>query len=166
MTRYGDIAGLINGLRSPQGSIELHGTLYFPCALVLTVSFALSLVTGLVCHHRGRDAKHRRQLDTSVGASGPHDFAVRITRRSSARRQSVHRIPRPTSVTIAIRPSCRDGMRGMLLLIWGWDQGCRMRQIGTTGKGGDGVPFRRFRKQLSLSSSTNLGASARQFPGR
>jgi len=45
--------------------------------MVLTVSFALSLVTGLSCHHHRRDAKHRRQFDASVGASGPHDFAVR-----------------------------------------------------------------------------------------
>jgi hypothetical protein len=34
-----------------------------PRAMVLTVSFVLSLVTGLVCHHRKRDAKHRRQLE-------------------------------------------------------------------------------------------------------
>ena len=39
--------------------------------------FALSPVTGLVCHRRRRDAKHHRRLDASVGASGPHDFAVR-----------------------------------------------------------------------------------------
>src|SRR6266566_5575448 len=46
-----------------------------------TVSFALSLVTGLSCHHRHVDRSTR--LDTSVGASGPHDFAVRYPRRSS-----------------------------------------------------------------------------------
>jgi len=34
-----------------------------PRAMVLTVSFVLSLVTGLSCHHRKRDAKHRRQLE-------------------------------------------------------------------------------------------------------
>jgi hypothetical protein len=38
-------------------------------------------VTGLCCHRRQRDAKknsrHHRQLDASVGASEPHDFAVR-----------------------------------------------------------------------------------------
>jgi hypothetical protein len=28
-----------------------------PCAMVLTVSFALSLVTGLFCHHRKRNAQ-------------------------------------------------------------------------------------------------------------
>jgi hypothetical protein len=34
-----------------------------------------------------------RELDASVGASGPHDFAVRIRRASSLRAISVHRIP-------------------------------------------------------------------------
>src|ERR1700730_2398498 len=45
-----------------------------------------------------------RELDASVGASGPHVFAVRL----SAVRQErirVHRIPPPTFVTIAKRPS-------------------------------------------------------------
>jgi len=50
-----------------------------------------------------------RQLDASVGASGPHVFAVRLKRiRQSAIR--VHRIPPPTFVTIAKRPSKGDGM--------------------------------------------------------
>jgi hypothetical protein len=43
--------------------------------MVLTVSFVLSPVTGLVCHRHRRNCL--RQLDASVGASGPHDFAVR-----------------------------------------------------------------------------------------
>jgi hypothetical protein len=37
--------------------------------------FALSPVTGLSCHRRQWSYLH--QLDASVGASGPHDFAVR-----------------------------------------------------------------------------------------
>jgi len=49
----------------------------------LTAYFVLSPVTGLVCHRHRRDAKHRRQLDASVGASGPHDFAVRAQCHSS-----------------------------------------------------------------------------------
>src|SRR5258707_13496996 len=51
-----------------------------------------------------------RQLDASVGASGPHDFAVRV----SAVRQRhchVHRIPRPTAVTVANSPSEGAGRR-------------------------------------------------------
>ena len=47
-----------------------------PCAMVLTGSFALSPVTGLCCHrHQQSDLC---QLDASVGASGPHDFTVRV----------------------------------------------------------------------------------------
>src|SRR5450755_3932764 len=45
-----------------------------------------------------------RELDTSVGASGPHDFAVRITRRSS-KAPSASTASRPAFVTIAKRPS-------------------------------------------------------------
>ncbi len=69
-----------------------------------------------------------RRLDASVGASGPHDFAVREPHRSPARRLIAHRLiglpcdhvsapdepastaSRPASVTIASRPSVgRDG---------------------------------------------------------
>src|ERR1700722_13326665 len=86
--------------------------------MVLTVSFVISPVTGLFCHRRLADTgvsgplgltSPSAKLDASVGASGPHDFAVR----SGAVRQRhhhVHRIPHPTSVTIAIRPSDRDGI--------------------------------------------------------
>jgi hypothetical protein len=58
----------------------------------------------------------RRNVDTSVGVSGPHDFAVRIdaVRRHdqlTLQHRYVHRIPHPTFVTIAKRPSYsrRDG---------------------------------------------------------
>src|SRR4029077_13625998 len=63
-----------------------------------------------------------QELSASIGAPGPHDFAVRFKPRSSTRSQSVHRIPHPTSVTIAIRPSWWDGMRGRMRLIWGFEQ--------------------------------------------
>jgi hypothetical protein len=58
-----------------------------------------------------------QELDTSVGVSGPHVFAVRI---SAVRQEriSVHRIPPPTSVTIAKRPSVWDGMAIVLKVIW------------------------------------------------
>jgi hypothetical protein len=73
-----------------------------------TAYFVLSPVTGLFCHRRLAD--HPAKLDASVGASGPHDFAVRVDaiRRWHLR---VHRISRPTFVTIAKRPSyrVRDG---------------------------------------------------------
>jgi hypothetical protein len=35
-------------------------------------------VTGLFCHRHPRN--HFRELDTSVGVSGPHDFTVRTKR--------------------------------------------------------------------------------------
>ena len=52
-----------------------------PCAMVLTGSSALSLVNRAFCHHPRCDAEHRHQVDASVGASGPHGFAVRIDAR-------------------------------------------------------------------------------------
>ena len=58
-----------------------------PRAMVLTVSFVLSPVIGLCCHRRRRI--DFRQLDASVEASGPHDFAVRL----SAVRQQHHQRP-------------------------------------------------------------------------
>jgi hypothetical protein len=80
-----------------------------PRAMVLTVSFALSLVTGLSCHHRKRNAQALSPLDISVGMSGPHDFAVRELVLSS-KHQSRPPHPVPTFVTIAKRPSvARDG---------------------------------------------------------
>jgi hypothetical protein len=45
--------------------------------MVLTVSFVISSVTGLYCHRRPSDTSD--ELNASVGASGPHDFAVRIS---------------------------------------------------------------------------------------
>jgi hypothetical protein len=88
--------------------------------MVLAAYFALSPVTGLSCHRRPQETCKKlasRELDASVGASGPHDFAVR----SQALRQRadcVHRIPYPTFVTIAIRPSSEDGTAVDVEVIW------------------------------------------------
>jgi hypothetical protein len=77
------------------------GTPGLPCAMVLTVSFALSPVTGLCCHRRLADtsanltpASGRQDHTTSPSASVPF---VSDTATSTA--------SRPASVTIAIRPS-------------------------------------------------------------
>src|ERR1700743_1062880 len=43
-----------------------------------TVSFVLSPVIGLSCHRRPQEALAPQELDASVEASGPHDFAVRF----------------------------------------------------------------------------------------
>jgi hypothetical protein len=56
---------------------------------------ALSPVTGLSCHRRLRGYPHR--LDASVGASGPHDFAVRRSMPIVADIARVHCFPHPTS---------------------------------------------------------------------
>ena len=80
--------------------------------MVLTVSFALSPVIGLFCHRRQRGVSGPlgltsplRQLDASVEASGPHDFAVRKPAPSSEA-PPASTASHPASVTIAIRPSC------------------------------------------------------------
>jgi hypothetical protein len=74
--------------------------------------YVLSSEIGLSCLRRLADLSAK--LGASVEASGPHDLAVRI---SAARHRPirVHRIPRSTSVTIAIRPSSEAGR----LRIWG-----------------------------------------------
>ena len=70
-----------------------------------TAYSALSLVTGLSCHHRLAD--HPARLDASVGASGPHDFAVRLGAIRQERRR-VHRIP-PHVRDDRETPLCRGG---------------------------------------------------------
>src|SRR5215468_8715673 len=111
--------------------------------------YVISPVTGLSCHRRRRDAKHHRQLDASVGAPGPYDFAVRdIVVRLRTRR--VHRIPLPTFVTIAKRPSCGCGMTWMIVLIWG------LRQCPS----GCGTLARRAKSNSQLSPSPLRKAGA------
>jgi hypothetical protein len=66
----------------------------------------LSSVTGLFCHRRLAD--HPAKLDASVGASGPHDFAVRLKRVRLAA-PSASTASRPAFVTIASRPSVGTG---------------------------------------------------------
>jgi hypothetical protein len=80
----------------------------------------LSPVTGLSCHRRRRSCLHR--LDSSVGASGPHDFAVRSRHHSSTDVACVHCIPLPTFVTTAKRPSYRVRDGENVPVICGQDQ--------------------------------------------
>src|SRR5216683_6166558 len=72
--------------------------------MVLTAYVVLSPVTGLFCHRRlrikvlslpGRADKTSARLDASVGASGPHDFAVRdcISRQRAIDRSQDHKNP-------------------------------------------------------------------------
>jgi hypothetical protein len=69
--------------------------------MVLTVSFVLSPVIGLVCHRHL--ARLLTRLDAGVEASGPHDFAVRFSAFRQARIH-VHRIPSRVD-DVAQRPS-------------------------------------------------------------
>ena len=105
----GASAALRAKVESTQASHHGHaGSPGIPRAMVLTVSFALSPVTGLCCHRHQRNLF--RQLDASVGASGPHDFAVRKNKRSRLWRHLTSTASRPAFVTIASRPSVgRDG---------------------------------------------------------
>src|SRR6266481_407688 len=111
--------------------------------MVLTVSFALSPVTGLFCHRRPRiksclspvGPTRLRELDASVGASGPHDFAVRcnISRPLAVDRSQVFqpalqsRRAQNAAASTAFHPAFRDdhdtpllwgGMATVLDLIW------------------------------------------------
>jgi hypothetical protein len=80
-----------------------------------TAYFALSPVIGLVCHRHRRNCFHR--LDAGVEASGPHDFAVRMSALSSLA-PPASTASRPTSVTIAKRPSESGGMAADIEVIW------------------------------------------------
>jgi hypothetical protein len=82
-----------------------------PCAMVLTVSFVLAPETGLVClRRRPQCVSIAADLISASGyqahTTSPSAFVPFVFRH-----KGVHRIPRPTFVTIAIRPSyrARDG---------------------------------------------------------
>ena len=131
MTRYGDIARVINGLRTPRNSIELHATLYFPCAMALRLMPCsprrrIRLVTvaaGLMADPIRLDRIGHRQLGTSNGCRDhtvlPYATSVvRPARRARSRETrpaitlradaAASTASHPAFVTIAIRPSCRE----------------------------------------------------------
>ena len=72
-------------------------------------------------------------LTPAIGASGPHDFAVRFSRaRQSQPSRPPH--PDPRFVTNAHTPLWWDGMAIEVKLICPRDQARPLRHIGTTGK--------------------------------
>ena len=86
----------------------------------------------LSCHRRPREALASQELDASIGASGPHDFAVRVTRCSS----KAH--PRPSHSA----PNVRDDRDTPLLwarnahitpVIWPWRKAKYFFKRGWTG---------------------------------
>jgi len=73
-----------------------------PRAMVLRIIRALPGDRALLPPSPAKIAS--RELDASVGASGPHDFSVRVS--SPVKRTArVHRIPRPAFRDVAQRPS-------------------------------------------------------------
>jgi hypothetical protein len=96
-----------------------------------------------------------RKLSASVGAPGPHDFAVRSSALVS-RHQSVHRIPHPTSVTIAIRPSCRGGTVRTLRLIWVSEKAKYFLRGGWTGESKNSPSGKSVALAAVLRASPNL----------
>jgi hypothetical protein len=74
-----------------------------------------------------------KNLTPANGASGPHDFAVRLSR---ARQSQPSRpsLPDPRFVTNAHTPLWWDGMAQEVKLICLRDQAQPLRHIGTTGK--------------------------------
>jgi hypothetical protein len=104
--------------------------------MVLTVSFALSPVTGLVCHRRPQETRNKpasQELDASVGASGPHDFAVRRKARSSVA------LPASTASHPNVRddrdtPLVRDETAMNMQVIWANMESKYFCERGWTGK--------------------------------
>jgi hypothetical protein len=78
--------------------------------MVLTGSFVLSPVTGLFATVASAMREHCRYL---MPASGHQDHTTSPSALAPLvwPHHRVHRIPRPTSVTIAIRPSCERETR-------------------------------------------------------
>jgi len=77
-----------------------------PCAMVLTGSFVVSPVNRAFLPPSPCNAKHCHEL---IPASGYQDATTSPSAKRAlvSRALRVHRIPHPTSVTIAIRPSYR-----------------------------------------------------------
>jgi hypothetical protein len=84
--------------------------------MVLTVSFVLSPVNGLVATVPAQ-CKALSRVDASIAASGPHDFIVRLTARTSGAPQASIASRAQRVVTIAKRPSIGRETRRALKVI-------------------------------------------------
>jgi hypothetical protein len=81
--------------------------------MVLTVFFALSPVIGLSCHRRRPQCASIVANLTPASRYQDHATSPSTSVAPVLRHQRVHRIPHPTFVTIAIRPSVRGGTAGI-----------------------------------------------------
>jgi hypothetical protein len=90
------------------------GSSGLPCAMVLRLIRDLpgdrALLPPSSVDHSTTLAPASGRQDHTISPSAPAPLVLR--------RQNVHRIPLPTSVTIAIRPSCGGGTARTLRLIW------------------------------------------------
>jgi hypothetical protein len=102
--------------RTHTSNNEYTGTPGIPARSGFTAYVALSPVTGLFCHRRlrisglsapGRADLPSRELDASVGASGPHDFAVREQHLSSACSLIAHGVRRTRPAIPSRAKRCR-----------------------------------------------------------
>jgi len=82
----------------------------FPARMVLRLIPCSLRRSGFLVTVISEMRQHRRQLRASVEALRPHGFVVRATR-IRLMRCRVHRIPRPTFVTIGQTPSCEGAGR-------------------------------------------------------
>jgi hypothetical protein len=114
-----------------------------PCATVLRLIRDLPGDHAWLPPSSARRLKRLDELDACIGAPGPRDFAVRCSlirlRNDCACGRRVHRIPLPTSVTIAKRPSCGNGTAIVVNLIWGHREAIYFRTKGWTGFRGSAV---------------------------
>jgi hypothetical protein len=86
------------------------------CAMVLTVYSVLSSKTGFVVSVASVKRQLHRQLDASIGASGPHGFTVRF---QVARLAHQKRPPHPA-------PNVRDDRDTPLFSGTGWREVIKM----------------------------------------
>jgi hypothetical protein len=87
----------------------------FPCAMVLTAAPRSPRCTGLVSHRRLAKIVSQGLTPASGGqdhTAWPSEEMPSSGAQARLKHLLVHRIPLPTSVTIAIRPSCGGGMGG------------------------------------------------------
>jgi hypothetical protein len=93
--------------------------------------YVISPGTGLFCPRHLADGSSAK-LDTSVGVSGPHDFAVRLSA-VRYRRLRVHRIP-PRERDDRVSPLCWDGTDESIMLFLPSRQE-KFRKIGNRVRG-------------------------------
>jgi hypothetical protein len=89
---------------------RLGRTTGLPCAMALTLIPCSPRGPGCFAPVARNALGATCELDLSVGRPRPHGFAY-ATASLVSRRRRVHRIPGPTFVTIAKRPSCGPGWR-------------------------------------------------------